>query len=182
MEKLGATTTPVRRPSSCVRSRASRSGVNPVVPTTAWMPRSMHQVRLSITASGWVKSTTTSAASTGPRSSPASTAATRVRSSACSTARHTAAPIWPAAPKTATRVVMRLNLSSGRADHARSARAGTAGPTSPSTGGWANSRAAAAWTSARVTASNWPSTSDRVRRSPSSAFTPSRDIFAPGPS
>ena len=31
--------------------------MKPVVPTTAWMPWSMHQARLSITASGWVKST-----------------------------------------------------------------------------------------------------------------------------
>ena len=35
--------------------------MKPVVPTTAWTPCSTHQVRLSITASGWVKSTTTCA-------------------------------------------------------------------------------------------------------------------------
>ena len=37
---------------------ASRSSSNPVVPTTAWMPWSMQNSRLSMTASGWVKSTT----------------------------------------------------------------------------------------------------------------------------
>ena len=39
---------------------AMRSSVNPVVPTTAWIPLSMRNFRLSITTSGWVKSTTTS--------------------------------------------------------------------------------------------------------------------------
>ena len=84
-----------RGPRSWPRSWSSRSSVKPVVPTTAWMPCSMHHVRLSITASGWVKSTTTSAASTGVRSSPTSSAATSSSPSAASTARHTSAPIRP---------------------------------------------------------------------------------------
>ena len=43
------------------RSRSSRASSNPVVPTTAWMPWSMQNSRLSITTPGWVKSTTASA-------------------------------------------------------------------------------------------------------------------------
>ena len=42
-------------------------GVKPVVPTTMWMPRSTHQVMFSMTASGWVKSTTTWAWPIWPR-------------------------------------------------------------------------------------------------------------------
>ena len=56
------------------RRRASRAGCraarrrSPVVPTTAWMPWSTQKRRLSITASGWVKSTTASApAAKAPR-------------------------------------------------------------------------------------------------------------------
>ena len=43
------------------RRVSSRSSSKPVVPTTAWMPWSMQNSRLSITTSGWVKSTTASA-------------------------------------------------------------------------------------------------------------------------
>src|SRR5215217_3768081 len=66
------------------------------------MPWSMHQARFSITASGWVKSTATSAASAAALSSPRSRAATNCRSPATSTARHTSAPVRPRAPNTAT--------------------------------------------------------------------------------
>ena len=54
-----------RRSPRCPRaSRAASPGArrrSPVVPTTAWMPWSMQNSRLSITTSGWVKSTTASA-------------------------------------------------------------------------------------------------------------------------
>ena len=67
------------------RSRAGPSS-KPVVPTTAWMPWSMQNSRLSITTSGWVKSTT--ACGARPRPEPAGRrrrrpAATSSRSSAC---------------------------------------------------------------------------------------------------
>src|SRR5512132_1781865 len=106
MEKLGATKTPT---SSCsarlLRSRSNRSSVNPVVPTTAFMSCSIHHEMLSITASGSVKSTITSAASAGARSSPTSIAATSSRSGAHSTARQTSAPIRPRDPNTPTLVI-----------------------------------------------------------------------------
>src|SRR5215207_3648523 len=66
------------------------------------MPCWMHQAMLSITASGWVKSTATSAASATARSSPRSRAATNCIPSAAFTAMHTSAPIRPRAPNTAT--------------------------------------------------------------------------------
>src|SRR3954471_17739262 len=90
---------------------ASRSASNPVVPTTAWMPWPMQNSRLSITASGWVKSTTASAPeSTSDCSrSSTSTAATSSRSPAASTARHTSLPTLPCAPSTPTR---RTNVTS----------------------------------------------------------------------
>ena len=57
------------------RTVSSRPSSKPVVPTTAWMPCSMQKRRLSMTTSGWVKSTTASAsAATRPSSaSPTST-------------------------------------------------------------------------------------------------------------
>ena len=78
---------PGPRPSQ-PRSVASRSSSKPVVPTTAWMPWPTQNSRLSITTSGWVKSTTASApaATRSSRESSASTRATSSRSSAASTA------------------------------------------------------------------------------------------------
>ena len=60
MEKLGAMSTPVSgdaasQPFSCAR----RSSVQPVVPTTAWMPCRTQKSRLSITEAGVVSSTAT---------------------------------------------------------------------------------------------------------------------------
>ena len=71
---------------------ASRPSSKPVVPTTAWMPFSMQNRRLSITTSGWVKSTTTwtPLSTSPPMSSPASMAATSSTPSASSTPVQTA--------------------------------------------------------------------------------------------
>ena len=57
------------------RTVSSRSAVKPVVPTTAWMPWSMAKRMLSMTTSGWVKSTSTCApaSATLNSQSPAST-------------------------------------------------------------------------------------------------------------
>src|SRR6266511_603250 len=118
MEKFGAISTPVSGASaSSSRSRPRRAASNPVVPTTESMPCSMHQVRLPITASGWVKSTTTSglASTSASRSSPTSSAATSSQSSAASTAWQVCEPILPLAPSTATRIVMRPRMSEGEA-------------------------------------------------------------------
>jgi hypothetical protein len=105
MEKFGATSTPVVGESpSQVRSWSSRASSNPVVPTTAWMPWSMQNRRLSITTSGCVKSTTASAPAVTSSSieSSASMDATSVISLAESTARHTCSPTLPRAPSTPT--------------------------------------------------------------------------------
>ncbi len=69
---------------SQLRTCPIRLSVKPVVPTTAWMPLSIRNFRLSITTSGWVKSMTTSVSASVSRlsGSPASTSADRVRSSA----------------------------------------------------------------------------------------------------
>ena len=66
----------------------------------------MHQCRLSMTTSGVVKSTTTSAPASATRtaSRPGRPSPTSSRSSAASTARHTSAPIRPRAPSTPTRI------------------------------------------------------------------------------
>src|SRR6185436_19149101 len=96
------------------RTRSSRFSEKPEVPTTAWMPWSMHQCRLSITTSGVVKSTTTSApaSETLNSQSPSSTMATSSRSSAASTARHTSVPMRPRAPSTPTRIGSRSSVTS----------------------------------------------------------------------
>src|SRR6476646_4024751 len=107
MPKLGATTTPTFG-ACCSHSRtvANRSSVNPVVPTTAWIPWSIANRRLSMTTSGWVKSTSTwaPASATLNSQSPASTIATSSRSDAASTALQTCCPIRPREPSTPTRV------------------------------------------------------------------------------
>jgi hypothetical protein len=61
MLKLGAisTPTPGGPSASQPRTSSSRSSVNPVVPTTACIPATMHACRFPSTASGWVKSTAT---------------------------------------------------------------------------------------------------------------------------
>jgi len=89
-----------------------RSSVNPVVPTTALMPLSMRNFRLSITTLGWVKSTTTwvSLSVNAPSGSPASTPAVNVRSSAASIASTIVPPTLPFAPSTPTRMVFSLLL------------------------------------------------------------------------
>src|SRR5918992_4070281 len=94
------------------RTVSSLPASKPVVPTTVCTPRSTHHRRLSMTASGWVKSTTASAAASGLRASPMSTAATSSISSAASTAPQTSAPTRPRAPSTPTLITS----SSGRGD------------------------------------------------------------------
>lgn len=113
MEKLGATSTPVPgEPASSVLSCARRSSVQPVVPTTAWMPWRTQKSRLPITAEGAVSSTTTwaPASTRASRSSSRSRAATRSMSSAASTARAASEPIRPLAPRTATRSLVLIAL------------------------------------------------------------------------
>ena len=89
MAKFGAIRTAVVRDSSSQAfTWPRRSSVNPVVPTTAWIPLSIKNFRLSITTSGCVKSMTTSVWLSVNRlsGSPASTPAVNLRSSAASTA------------------------------------------------------------------------------------------------
>src|SRR6478735_7019902 len=114
MEKLGAISTPVSgeaasQPPSCVR----RSSVQPVVPTTAWMPWLRQYSRLSITEAGVVSSTATWApdSASASRPSPRPRAATSSMSSAASTARTASEPIRPLAPRTATRSLLMLFAS-----------------------------------------------------------------------
>ena len=58
--KLGAMRTPTSgRAAHQPATTDSLSSVNPVVPTTAWIPDSMANSRVAITASGVVKSTMT---------------------------------------------------------------------------------------------------------------------------
>ena len=91
----------------------------------------MHQCRLSITTSGEVKSTTTSApASVALNSqSPWSIMATSSMSSAASTARQTSTPIRPRAPSTPTRMGSRSSATRPNLVHLDRRRAQR--PTSP---------------------------------------------------
>ena len=86
MEKFGATSTPTPGASAQPGRAAGRAAPRRSrwCRRRAWMPCATQNSRLSITASGWVKSTTTSApASTSASSgSPRPTAATSSRSSA----------------------------------------------------------------------------------------------------
>ncbi len=135
--KFGAIMTPTSGLcDSQPRTRSSRCSVKPLVPTTMLMPWSMHQCRWSITTSGVVKSTTTSAPASDALNSqsPWSTMATSSRSSAASTARQTSMPIRPRAPSTPTRigspfVSHAINLSHaapmGRASQGRRRHGGT---------------------------------------------------------
>ena len=103
--KLGATTTPTPDASaSHPRISSRRDASRPVVPTTTLTPCSTHQRTLSMTASGWVKSTATVAPEIDVMSSSRSTVAARVSPSAASTALHTSDPIRPRAPSTATAI------------------------------------------------------------------------------
>src|SRR4051794_20958293 len=106
MPKFGAMRTLAGVGASATHSRtvSIRSAVKPVVPTTAWMPWSIAKRMLSMTTSGWVKSTSTwePASATLNSQSPASTIATSSRSSAASTALHTCSPMRPRAPRTPT--------------------------------------------------------------------------------
>src|SRR3954454_22353099 len=88
----------------------SASTSHPVVPTTAWTPASSAARALASAVSGRVKSTSTSASpSTSATSTPSCGSARppSSRSSAPSTAAHTACPMRPAAPATATRITPR---------------------------------------------------------------------------
>ena len=105
-EKLGTTRTRIAWWSSsqpCTSSR--RSSPNPEVPTTTSRSCSTHQRRLSMTAPGWVKSTTASHPVSASRSSPRSTSAATYRSGASLTARITSRPIRPRAPTTPTLII-----------------------------------------------------------------------------
>src|SRR4051794_20358148 len=102
--KLGATKQLAWEDSAAARA-ASRS--NPVVPMTAWTPACRQARTFSSAVSGTVKSTRTSASgSTSDSSVPSAGSARPVSSSpsASSTASQTVAPIFPAAPATATRI------------------------------------------------------------------------------
>src|SRR3954470_2149783 len=100
--KLGAT-----KQLACADSAAARaaSRSKPVVPTTAWTPACRQVRTFSSAVSGTVKSTRTSASGrTSLSSVPSAGSALPVSSSplASSTASQTVAPIFPAAPATAT--------------------------------------------------------------------------------
>src|SRR4051812_9597170 len=120
--KFGATTAFGVSSPAVIEAISSRSdAVMPVVPTTACTPLRRHHRTLSITASGCVKSTATSACASDSASkrsvtsrpatrSPGcetSTPATSSRSSAAATASDTVRPIRPAAPRTPTRITAR---------------------------------------------------------------------------
>src|SRR5690606_37056464 len=105
MAKFGTTSTPVDGSSpSQERTSASRSSVMPLVPTTTWMPLSTQNRTLSITESGWVRSTATCAplSTSAERSSPRLISATSSVSGASPIARTASEPIRPRAPSTAT--------------------------------------------------------------------------------
>ena len=109
MEKFGAMSTPVSgEAASQVFSCARRSSVQPVVPTTAWMPWRTQKSRLPITEAGVVSSTATWAPASASVSSlsPRPRAATSSMSSAASTARTASEPMRPLAPRTATRSLL----------------------------------------------------------------------------
>src|SRR3984957_19183865 len=111
-EKLGTTRT--RAPwwsSSQPCTSSSRSSPNPEVPTTTSRSCSTHQRRLSMTAPGWVKSTTASHPVSASRSSPRSTSAATCRSGASPMARITSRPIRPRAPTTPTLIIGLLPIS-----------------------------------------------------------------------
>ena len=127
--KFGTTITLDSRLSWSSRSLSSSrsAGPRPVVPTTMLMAWSMAHRTLSITASGFVKSTMTSVSACRSVSSSAETltsisgwpimrpigapspcgsiAATSARSGSSATARHTSWPIRPDAPRTPTLIM-----------------------------------------------------------------------------
>ena len=129
MLKFGAISTPTSEcPAVHSFTRARRSSSNPVVPTTQCIPAPMANSRFPITASGVVKSMTTShdCATNSSRESPMSMAAANSIPGAADTASTTAAPMRPRAPVTPTRrgadVVMASSLracrkAKGGADH-----------------------------------------------------------------
>src|SRR6516165_1651948 len=113
-EKLGTTST--RTPgaaASHARTCASRDSSNPEVPTTVSRPLPTHQRRLSMTAPGWVKSTTTSHPASVSRGSPSSTSAAMPMPSAPATAWHTCEPIRPRAPSTPTLIMTACHSPGG---------------------------------------------------------------------
>lgn len=125
MEKFGAISVPVPGEAASQPSSSSiRSGVQPVVPTTEWMPLAVQNSRLRITESGWVSSTATSAPVlvSSPRSESRPRAATSSRSGAASTALTASEPIRPLAPMTATRSVMSSSFPTSNERAGRSAR------------------------------------------------------------
>src|SRR5215472_1070208 len=91
---------------------ASLAASKPDVPITTFLPWRRHQVRLSITVAGLVKSTTTSHSASASRESPMSTSALNSRSSAASTVRQTSDPMRPFAPSTPTLIIFDLRLAS----------------------------------------------------------------------
>ena len=128
IEKLAATMQ-FGPPSPNSSPNAARSSsVNPVVPTTAWMPCIASQGTVRRAESATVKSTTTSAPASANAlgsaeivrpsivvpAAPGSTAATSSRSGSSATARQTVAPIRPPAPLTPTFTGHRPSLGSSR--------------------------------------------------------------------
>src|SRR3954451_23391611 len=126
MAKFGAITALALEAAKRSRKASRSASPNPVVPTTACTPWSAHQLTFSRAASTTVKSTATSAPASASasalraicmldastpnwrRSMPAWSGSTAATSSSCgspSTARHTVAPMRPAAPKTATLII-----------------------------------------------------------------------------
>ena len=94
---------------------SSRSLVKPVVPTTAWMPFSIANRRLSITTSGWVKSTTTCASARSRQRIADVDGRDQVEIRRRLDRAHTCWPMRPRAPSTPTRVVSLIASLSDRA-------------------------------------------------------------------
>ena len=133
-----------RRPASRAPSRGAPSS-KPVVPTTAWMPCSTQNRRLSITDVGVGEVDRDLGAGVDqrrPAGRPGSSAATSSRSSAASTARHASAPIRPAAPSTPTLIIAlasvptsaRVGPSASVRPRAAKSRSSSNGPTTASVG------------------------------------------------
>ena len=117
----GATSTPTlgRVGQPAARRWPAGSSSKPVVPTTAWMPWSMQNSRLSMTASGWVKSTTACAPASTRASSSSPTSSGRDQLEVVGgldRAAHLGADLAPrASTPTRRTAVTRTNLPAGDA-------------------------------------------------------------------
>ena len=104
----------------------SSSNEAPVVPITQCTPASRQARAFSSAASGWLKSTTTSASPSTSASETPSCGIGAARPATCrsapSTAEHTVCPMRPAAPETATLITPRVRRSPSPAPSGRCPR------------------------------------------------------------